>query len=71
MLGMITFGKVADIMGRHVAGMLTAAFQVVGVALMTFYKNPNYNMVFIIFDIFFFFFGFGVGGECRSFSKDV
>jgi MFS family permease len=63
MLGMITFGKVADIMGRHVAGMLTASFQVVGVAMMTFFKSPSFNMVFILFDIFFFVFGFGVGGE--------
>ncbi len=63
MLGMITFGKVADVMGRHMAGMLTATFQVVGVAMMTLFISPNYNTLFIVFDIFFFVFGFGVGGE--------
>jgi MFS family permease len=63
MLGMLTFGKVADLMGRHVAGMLTASFQIIGIAMMTFYKNPNFNTLFIVFDIFFFVFGFGVGGE--------
>ncbi len=63
MLGMLTFGRVADLMGNHVAGMLTIAFQVVGVAVLTFYETSSFNTLFIIFDIFFVVFGFGVGGE--------
>jgi MFS family permease len=63
MLGMITFGKVADLLGKHSAGMLTAVFQVIGVAMMTFYSSENLNVMFIVFAIFFFIFGFGVGGE--------
>jgi MFS family permease len=63
MIGMLVFGKVADLLGRHAAGMLTALFQVLGIAMMTFYRNSNLNTMFIFFDIFFAVFGFGVGGE--------
>lgn len=63
MLGMLTFGKIADLGGRHMAGMAAALFQVIGVGMMTFYRNPDLNLMFIIFDIFFFVFGFGIGGE--------
>ena len=63
MLGMLTFGKLADLMGKHYAGILAALFQVVGVAMMTFYRNVNLNIMFIVFDVFWFIFGFGVGGE--------
>jgi MFS family permease len=63
MLGMVTFGKVADLLGKHAAGMLTAVFQVIGVVMMTFYSSENLNVMFLVFDVFFFIFGFGVGGE--------
>jgi MFS family permease len=63
MIGMVTFGKVADLLGKHPAGMLTAVFQVIGVAMMTFYSSENRNVMFVVFEIFFFVFGFGVGGE--------
>ncbi|KAL7540554.1 hypothetical protein ACHAWF_006716 [Thalassiosira exigua] len=63
MLGMLTFGKVADVLGKHVAGLLTASFQVVGVTMMTFFYSNNMDTWLIVFIVFFFIFGFGVGGE--------
>ena len=63
MLGMITFGKLADLMGKHYAGIVAALFQVVGVAMMAFYRNEDLNTMFIVFVVFWFIFGFGIGGE--------
>ena len=63
MLGMLTFGKVADVFGKSFGGILAASFQVVGIVFMTFFKNVSINTQFIVFDVFFGVFGFGVGGE--------
>lgn len=48
MLGMLSFGKIADAMGPHLAGMLTAAFQIVGILVMTFFRSESLNTIFIV-----------------------
>ena len=63
MLGMLTFGKLADAFGKHFAEILTAIFQIIGVTMMTFFKAERKNIQLLVFDVFFFVFGFGVGGE--------
>jgi len=63
MLGMLTFGRIADVVGRTRAGILTACFMIIGVAVMTFAYSPESEKLFIIFATFFGVFGFGVGGE--------
>lgn len=60
---MITFGKVADLLGKHFASILTAIFSVIGASMMTFYSSASSNTQLIVFNVFFFVFGFGVGGE--------
>jgi MFS family permease len=63
MVGMLTFGKLADMFGRTRAGIIAALLQVVGVTLMAFYSSNNLNKQWLIFDIFYGIFGLGVGGE--------
>lgn len=63
MLGMLTFGKVADLLGKHFAGNMTALFQLIGISFMTFFYSKNINTQILMFDVFFAVFGFGVGGE--------
>jgi len=65
MLGMLTFGFLADGMGRTPAGLLAALLQVLGVTVMTFYtsNNNDVNTIFLYVAIFFGIFGWGVGGE--------
>ena len=63
MLGMLTFGTLADLMGRTKAGILAGYLMFVGITLMTFYTDSNYNRLFLVWALFFGFFGIGVGGE--------
>jgi len=36
---MVTFGRIADCLGGHVASLLTAIFQIIGVTMMAFFTN--------------------------------
>lgn len=64
MVGMVTFGKIADWIGRVHAGILTSLFMLVGTGFMAFYSNPNsVSTIFLVFSITYFVFGWGVGGE--------
>ena len=33
-IGMLSFGRIADLLGGHIAGLLTAIFSFIGVAMM-------------------------------------
>jgi MFS family permease len=63
MLGMITFGKVADVMGKVRAGILTSLLMVLGVTFMSFFASDDASTLFLVFSIMYGLFGFGVGGE--------
>ncbi len=63
MLGMLTFGKLSDLMGNQSAGIVAAFLQLIGIIMMTFFYNENLNTIFIVFNLFFGVFGLGVGGE--------
>lgn len=63
MLGMLTFGKLSDLIGNQSAGILAAFLQLIGIIMMTFYYNMSLNTTFIVFNLFFGIFGLGVGGE--------
>lgn len=63
MLGMATFGWVADQIGRKNAGTITALLMIGGIGGMTFFDNQNVSVLFSVFSIFFGIFGLGVGGE--------
>lgn len=63
MLGMLTFGKLADLMGNQSAAILAAFLQLIGIVMMTFFYTANLNTMFIVFNLFFGVFGLGVGGE--------
>lgn len=41
LIGMVTFGRVGDFFGGHIASLLTAIFQIVGVTMMSFYTNKS------------------------------
>lgn len=59
MAGMLTFGFLADRIGRKGAGILTSCFMVMGLIGMVFYTNSSYNRLFQIWSLFFALFGFG------------
>ena len=63
MLGMVSFGLIADLIGINKAGMLSALLSVVGVTVMTFYSSDDLTTQFLMYSIFFGLFGLGVGGE--------
>ena len=63
MVGMLSFGLAADIIGRKKAGILTSIFMIVGIAGMTFFNVSFDNTLFVVWATFFGFFGWGVGGE--------
>ena len=63
MLGMVSFGFIADLIGINKAGMLSALLSVVGVAFMTFFASHDLTTQFLVYSIFFGIFGLGVGGE--------
>ena len=63
MLGMLTFGILADRIGRNAAGILTSVFMIVGVTVMTFVNAEYLQTMFLVWAIFFGVFGLGVGGE--------
>jgi hypothetical protein len=63
MAGMLTFGYVADLIGRKVAGCLTAFFMIAGVGGMAFFNSHDSSTLFIVFSVFFAIFGLGTGGE--------
>jgi len=63
MLGMLLFGKLADLVGHQPAGILAALLQVAGILFMTFYHSHDLNTMFIVFDAFYGVFGLGIGGE--------
>ncbi len=59
MAGMLTFGFLADRIGRKGAGILTSCFMVIGLIGMVFYTNSIYSRLFQIWSLFFALFGFG------------
>jgi hypothetical protein len=63
MVGMLTFGTIADLIGRKKAGSLTALFMIAGIGGMTYFDSSDYSRLFLLFSIFFGIFGVGVGGE--------
>jgi MFS family permease len=63
MIGMLTFGTVADRVGRKQAGTLTSIVMIAGIGGMTFFDSDNISTLFVVFSCFFAVFGFGVGGE--------
>lgn len=63
MIGMLTFGKIGDWIGRVRAGVLTSLCMLTGLAVMTFVDSKNDSTLFLVFAIFFGIFGLGVGGE--------
>jgi hypothetical protein len=63
MLGMVTFGKIADRVGKVRAGFLTSSIMLTGVSVMSFFSSANASTLFLMFSIFYGMFGFGVGGE--------
>ena len=63
MLGMLTFGILADMIGRNAAGILTSVLMIVGVTTLTFAKGEYLETMFLVWAIFFGVFGLGVGGE--------
>jgi hypothetical protein len=68
MIGMISFGSIADLVGINNAGIVTMILGVAGVSIMTFIDIPdNLNLQFLIYSIFFGIYGLGVGGV-RFFS---
>ena len=36
---MVTFVRIADCLGGHIASLLTAIFQIIGVTMMSFFTN--------------------------------
>ena len=63
MLGMISFGAIADLIGVNNAGILTALLSLMGVIVMTFMTSEDLTTQFLVYAIFFGIFGLGVGGE--------
>ena len=63
MLGMISFGAIADLIGVNNAGILTALLSLMGVFVMTFMTSEDLTTQFLVYAIFFGIFGLGVGGE--------
>jgi len=63
MLGMVTFGTLADWIGHVRAGILTAVFMILGISFMCFYDSDDVSTLFMVFSITYGLFGMGVGGE--------
>jgi MFS family permease len=63
MAGMVSFGWIADQIGRKNAGTLTSILMIIGLGVMTFADSSNVSTLFLVFSIFFGVFGLGVGGE--------
>lgn len=63
MIGMLVFGKVADLIGRVRAGMATSLLMVIGLIFITFYDSDNLSQQFIIISAFLGVVGIGIGGE--------
>lgn len=63
MVGMVTFGAIADCIGHNNAGLLTSILMVGGITVMTFMNDKVTEDFFLIFAAFYAVFGLGVGGE--------
>jgi MFS family permease len=63
MAGMVSFGWIADQVGRKNAATLTSILMIIGLGFMTYFDSSNVSTLFLVFSIFFGLFGLGVGGE--------
>ncbi|KAK9821919.1 hypothetical protein WJX81_006266 [Elliptochloris bilobata] len=63
MLGMLSLGVVADLVGRRAGSLICAAFMLGGGVLLTCSSGPTLNAWALVFAVSQFIYGVGVGGE--------